>query len=926
MICYTNHALDQFLEYCIRECGLNSGVIRVGGQSKSAGLDPFLLKNIKNQMRRERRFENNIYMSIRNQKDVLNSVEDKLKNLYNLIECVCTSGLLTFNALKEIMQENQMNQFEQHFSVHESNVNRNDSDYNLLEWLGILNIDDFNSSSMNLIENKFKLNLKLNKENHEEINLYKETNENEEDNESVNNERMLENDFDENNKIAQYLETRNADKTSKLKNLSRLHFETLIDEDDILEMLIDYNSLRNSKKLENFLKINEEEKEWTEVNSKKNLKQDKESKHSSYPRNKFISDYLNGLLNNNNIDTNVGHPEVEAFNQDIWTLSFPDRFALYRKWLAEFLDKKYKKAEELNIKFNMEANVLKELRQQEDIFIMKNAHIIAMTTTGSSRYHNALKDIGPRIVIVEEAAEVFEAHIVSSLSKTCEHLILIGDHVQLRPNPAVFTLAKQYNLDVSLFERLINNNTKRVMLSCQHRMRPQISVLMKHFYDKPIRDHESVLAFDNLIGFKNNIFFIAHNKPENNVSDGQSKLNKFEAEFITELCIYLVKHKYNESQITVLTMYLGQMIEIRTILRNRCLQKIKVSTVDNYQGEENDFILLSLVRSNKEKKIGFLKIDNRVCVSLSRAKKALFCIGDLDMIRSESDTWSNVLQTAREMNCLSNSILLTCGNHPENDIEASEVAHFKTRHDGGCSLPCGFRLNCGHSCALYCHTFDKDHKQYECKKRCGKKMKCQHDCGQKCGHAGDCNRCSIIVKKTILECGHFIQFKCDSEPDRFDCVEQCPNILNCGHKCLKMCREINCYPCIVQIRVKPVCEHDSRELEINCGDRENLWKFQMVCNEKCNELLKCGHACLSSCSDCYGGYIHNSCQEKCDRLLYCGHKCTVPCSKDCMPCQKKCQNKCAHSRCEKKCSEPCANCQEDCALKCKLSIVSIIYS
>ena len=158
------------------------------------------------------------------------------------------------------------------------------------------------------------------------------------------------------------------------------------------------------------------------------------------------------LLNN---DTNVGHLEAEAFDKDIWTLSYTDRFALYRKWLAEFLDKQYEKAEELNIEFNTEANVLKELRQQEDISIMKNAHIIAMTTTGSSRYHNALKDIGPRIVIVEEAAEVFEAHIVSSLSKTCEHLILIGDHVQLRPNPAVFTLAKQYKLDVSLFERLI---------------------------------------------------------------------------------------------------------------------------------------------------------------------------------------------------------------------------------------------------------------------------------------------------------------------------------------------------------------------------------------------------------------------------------------------------------------------------------------
>jgi helicase required for RNAi-mediated heterochromatin assembly 1 len=55
-------------------------------------------------------------------------------------------------------------------------------------------------------------------------------------------------------------------------------------------------------------------------------------------------------------------------------------------------------------------------------------------------------------------------------------------------------------------------------------------------------------------------------------------------------------------------------------LRNMGLPNVKVTTVDNYQGEENDFILLSLVRSNNEDKIGFLEVENRVCVALSRAR------------------------------------------------------------------------------------------------------------------------------------------------------------------------------------------------------------------------------------------------------------------------------------------------------------------
>ena len=62
-----------------------------------------------------------------------------------------------------------------------------------------------------------------------------------------------------------------------------------------------------------------------------------------------------------------------------------------------------------------------------------------------------------RIMIVEEAAEVLEAHIVTSMPQTTQHLILIGDHQQLKPSPTVYELARKYNLDISLFERMVSN-------------------------------------------------------------------------------------------------------------------------------------------------------------------------------------------------------------------------------------------------------------------------------------------------------------------------------------------------------------------------------------------------------------------------------------------------------------------------------------
>ena len=140
-----------------------------------------------------------------------------------------------------------------------------------------------------------------------------------------------------------------------------------------------------------------------------------------------------------------------------------ERFVLYTSWVDKYLESEKEERNKLSDDYNRSAEMLEELCLQEDRAILQDAYIVAMTTTGSSRYHSVLKDIGPRIVIVEEAAEVFESHIVASLSKHCEHLILIGDHIQLRPNPAVYVLAKHFELDVSLFERLIKNDTKKVI-------------------------------------------------------------------------------------------------------------------------------------------------------------------------------------------------------------------------------------------------------------------------------------------------------------------------------------------------------------------------------------------------------------------------------------------------------------------------------
>lgn len=136
-------------------------------------------------------------------------------------------------------------------------------------------------------------------------------------------------------------------------------------------------------------------------------------------------------------------------------------------------------------------------------------------------------------------------------------------------------------------------------------MRPEISVFARLFYEQDISNHVSVTNYPDVRGLSSNIYFIEHTHEETEISELKSKVNRFEAVFVAKMCEYLLKQEYEPSQITVITMYLGQLIEIRNELKRIGLAgKIRVCTVDNFQGEESDIVLLSLVRSNSNKSIG----------------------------------------------------------------------------------------------------------------------------------------------------------------------------------------------------------------------------------------------------------------------------------------------------------------------------------
>jgi helicase required for RNAi-mediated heterochromatin assembly 1 len=198
-------------------------------------------------------------------------------------------------------------------------------------------------------------------------------------------------------------------------------------------------------------------------------------------------------------------------------------------------------------------------------------------------------------------------------------------------------------------------------------------------------------------------------------------MNSQEADFILEFAKYLVKNLYRASQISILTLYTGQLLLIKN--KKNSIPELRdtvISTVDNYQGEENEIILLSLVRSNKRNAIGFLKVSNRVCVALSRAKQGFYIFGNAECLKGsfyydgqnsfssqicqKSSLWYKVLKCFKDNKNIGKSLPLICCSHQVN-FYAKNVEDIKSFLKKGCHGKCKVRKECGHSCKKMCHPF-----------------------------------------------------------------------------------------------------------------------------------------------------------------------------------------------------------------------------
>ena len=275
--------------------------------------------------------------------------------------------------------------------------------------------------------------------------------------------------------------------------------------------------------------------------------------------------------------------------------------------------------------------------------ILESADVICTTTTIDD---DLLGKQEFDLAVIDEACQCTEPAIWQAMLRAPK-LVLAGDHCQLPPT-VVSEQAAREGFSSSAMERLIDRFDQDVFrrLKVQYRMNEHIMRFSSdQFYDGDLQAHESVRSHSlaDLAGesgkSKTNLIDTAPHLnqvlqfwdtagaewEEELEPDGLSKRNPKEATWILSQVHQLIQMGVRPDQIAIIAPYAAQV----RLLRDRLQQPdLEIDTVDGFQGREKEVVLLTLVRSNSEGEIGFLKDTRRTNVALTRAKRALRVIGD----------------------------------------------------------------------------------------------------------------------------------------------------------------------------------------------------------------------------------------------------------------------------------------------------------
>ena len=350
---------------------------------------------------------------------------------------------------------------------------------------------------------------------------------------------------------------------------------------------------------------------------------------------------------------------------------YPQLWAI-RKAIRELRKNRKKGSENYHQKMDRLKSRAAEIEIRINSELFGEARVIACTLVGSA--HRLLEGMKFGTLFIDEAAQALEAACWIPM-KRASRVILAGDHCQLPPTVKSIA-ALRAGLGKTLMERIAENKPEVVtLLKIQYRMNDEIMRFSSDWFyggkveSAPQIKYRSVLDYDHPITWidtsneENQITIEGEDAPEDSASNSSSatasnqnsdlnfkeqfvgesfgRINKAEAELtLLTLAEYFTKigkqRVLSESiDVGIISPYRAQVQYLKKLIKKYEFFKpyrrlISVNTVDGFQGQERDVILISLVRSNDEGQIGFLKDLRRMNVAMTRARMKLIILGNKD--------------------------------------------------------------------------------------------------------------------------------------------------------------------------------------------------------------------------------------------------------------------------------------------------------
>ena len=278
-----------------------------------------------------------------------------------------------------------------------------------------------------------------------------------------------------------------------------------------------------------------------------------------------------------------------------------------------------------------------ELRIRNQLF--REARVIASTLVGSA--NRLLDGMKFGTLFIDEAAQALEATCWIPMRRATR-VILAGDHCQLPPT-IKSVAAMKGGLDKTLMQRIVERKPEAVtLLKMQYRMNEAIMRFSSDWFyhgeveAAPMVKYRGILDLDKAIEWKDTSGDTSH---EQFVGDNFGRINKEEAQLtlltLAEYFVRIGRQRIIDERIDVgiISPYRAQVQYLRHLIKKTDFYKpfrkiIAVNTVDGFQGQERDIIVISMVRSNEEGQIGFLRDLRRMNVAITRARMKLIILGD----------------------------------------------------------------------------------------------------------------------------------------------------------------------------------------------------------------------------------------------------------------------------------------------------------